>query len=137
MNINALFQKLVPTDLKFYPMFEELSDLIIQSSVAQLHIFEHDDPVKQKDLFRQIKEVENNADEVVRKIFDSLDKSFVPPFDREDIHLLTTSMDMVIDLTNEVAQRIRQYRPKEIPPDFKDFSKLISKGCEEINLAVH
>ena len=136
MKINAFFQKLVPTDLKFFPMFENLGQLIVQASLAQQQIFEHDDPVKQKDLFKQIKDIENKSDEVVQKIFEELDKSFVPPFDREDIHELTTSLDLVIDQINAVAQRIRQYRPKEIPLEFKDFAKSISKGCEHINTAV-
>ncbi len=136
MKINTFFQKLVPTDLKFFPMFENLAQIIVQASVAQQQIFEHDDPVKQKDLFKQIKDLENKSDDVVQKIFEELDKSFVPPFDREDIHELTTSLDLVVDLINSVAQRIRQYRPKEIPSEFKDFSKMISRGCEHINAAV-
>jgi len=136
MSLNTFFQKLVPTDLKFFPMFESLAGLIVQASVAQQQIFEHDDPVKQKDLFKQIKDIENKSDEIVQNIFDNLDKSFVPPFDREDIHELTTSLDLVIDLINNVAQRIRQYRPKEIPSEFKDFTKMVFRGCEQINLAV-
>lgn len=137
MNINVLFQKLVPTDLKFFPMFEQLADLLKQAAEAQQQIFEHDDPLKQKDLFKQIKEVESKADEVAAEIFEKLDKSFVPPFDREDIHKLTTSLDFVVDLIHALAQRIRQYRPKDFPSDFREFSKLISKGSEQLHLAVY
>ncbi|MCB9000182.1 MAG: DUF47 family protein [Bacteroidales bacterium] len=136
MSLNSFFQKLVPTDLKFYPMFENMAELIVKASSSQLLIFEHDDPVKQKDLFKLIKELENKADEVVQTIFDELDKSFVPPFDREDMNVLTTSLDEVINGINGVAQRVRLYRPKEIPSEFKDFAKLISKGCEQINISV-
>lgn len=136
MIINTFFQKFIPTDQKFFPLFEESGQILLQVSVAQQQIFEHDDPVKQKDLFKQIQDHENKSDAIVRQIFDNLDKSFVPPFDREDIHELTTSLDLVVDLINGVAQRIRQYRPKEIPAEFKDFVKMISKGCEHINAAV-
>ncbi len=136
MSISTFFQKLVPSDKKFFPMFESISGLAVQASTAQHQIFEHDDPVKQKDLFRQIKDIETRSDEIVQKIFEELDKSFVPPFDREDIHQLTTSVDLVIDLINGVSQRVRQYRPKEIPSEFKDFTKIISKGCDQINIAV-
>ena len=136
MSLNTFFQKLVPTDLKFFPLFESIAALIIQASTAQQQVFDHDDPVKQKDLFKQIKDIENKSDDIVEKIFGELDKSFVPPFDREDIHELTTSLDLVIDLINKVAQRIRQYRPKEIPSEFKDFSKMVTRGCEQISLAV-
>jgi predicted phosphate transport protein (TIGR00153 family) len=136
MSISTFFQKLVPTDKKFFPLFEDISKLGVEASLAQHEIFEHDDPGKQKDLFKQIKDIENHSDEVAQKIFDELDKSFVPPFDREDIHELTNSLDLIIDLINGVAQRIRQYRPKEFPSEFKDFAKIISKGCEQSNLAI-
>jgi predicted phosphate transport protein (TIGR00153 family) len=136
MSINTLFQKLVPVEKKFFPMFENMSDIIVKVSGAQLMIFEHDDPVKQKDLFKLIKDLEIKADEIKEKIFDDLDKSFIPPFDREDINNLTTSLDEIINLVNGVAQRVRLYRPKEIPNEFKDFARLISKACEQINIAI-
>jgi predicted phosphate transport protein (TIGR00153 family) len=136
MSINTFFQKLVPVDRKFFPMFEGISDLIVKASAAQLLIFEHDDPVKQKDLFKLINDLEDKGDEAAQKIFEELDKSFVPPFDREDINQLTTNLDEVINLINKVSQRIRLYRPKEIPTEFKDFAKLISKGTEQINFAI-
>ena len=136
MSINTFFQKLVPVDRKFFPMFESISELILKASNAQLMIFEHDDPVKQKDLFKLIKDLETKGDEIVQKIFDELDKSFVPPFDREDINNLTNTLDEAVNLINGVAVRIRLYRPKEIPNEFKDFAKLISKGAEQVNMAI-
>jgi len=117
-------------------MFESISELILKASNAQLMIFEHDDPVKQKDLFKLIKDLETKGDEIVQKIFDELDKSFVPPFDREDINNLTNTLDEAVNLINGVAVRIRLYRPKEIPNEFKDFAKLISKGAEQVNMAI-
>jgi uncharacterized protein len=136
MNVNAFFQKLVPVEKKFFPMFESISELIVKAAGAQQMIFEHDDPVKQKDLFKLIKDLEIKGDEIKEKIFDDLDKSFIPPFDREDINHLTTSLDEVINLINGVAQRVRLYRPKEIPGDFKDFAKIISKAADQINTAI-
>ena len=136
MSINSFFQKLVPVDRKFFPMYENMSGLISKVAEAQLLLFEHDDPFKQKDLIKQISDLEDKADEVAQKIFEELDKSFVPPFDREDMNLLTTSLDEVVNLINKVSQRIRQYRPKEIPSEFKEFAKLIVKGSDQLNVAM-
>ncbi len=136
MSINSFFQKLVPSDKKFFPMFESFSEIIVKASAAQLSIFEHDDPVKQKDLFKEIKDLENKADEIAQKIFEDLDKTFVPPFDREDINLLTNSLEELINLIDWVSQRIKLYRPKEIPSEFTTFAKLISKGCEQLNVGI-
>jgi len=137
MNISELLKKLVPVDQKFFPMFEHLSDLLHQVSMAQYQIFEHDDPTKQKDLFKVISDVEEKADQVVEEIFNQLDKSFVPPFDREDIHHLVTSIDAVVDQIHGISKRIQQYRPKDIPAEYRAFSKLIVKGTEQIDAAIH
>ncbi|MBU1009975.1 MAG: DUF47 family protein [Bacteroidetes bacterium] len=136
MSINTFFQKFVPTDRKFFPLYEGVADLILKTAALQLQIFEHDDPVKQKDLIKQIRENEEKGDEMAQHIFDEIDKSFVPPFDREDMNHLTTSLDEVLNRINGVSERIRLYRPKEIPGEFKDFAKLINKSCDQQMIAV-
>jgi len=136
MSINTFFQKLVPKDKKFFPMFEELASLVAMAASIMLEIFEHDDPVRQKDQLKQIKDLETKADDVAHGIFDELDRTFITPFDREDIHKLTSTLDSVLDLMNGISQRIRLYRPKDMPPEFKDIAKINLKGCEQLKEAV-
>lgn len=61
---------------------------------------------------KQIKACELEGDEVTHKIYKQLNKSFITPFDREDIHQLASNVDDVVDTINGVSQRIRLYRPK-------------------------
>jgi predicted phosphate transport protein (TIGR00153 family) len=136
MSISDFFKKLVPKDKHFFPLFEDLSGHILKAAIALHEVLEHDDPVKHKDLLKQIKEYESQADDFTQKIFDEIDKSFITPFDREDMHELTSSMDSVLDSINGTSQRIRYYRPKNIPAEFKDFAKLILDGCQHIQTAI-
>jgi predicted phosphate transport protein (TIGR00153 family) len=136
MSISSFFQKLVPKDKKFFPMFDNMADLVTKAAVIMLEVFEHDDPVKQKDQLKEIKDLETKADEVAHFIFDELDKTFVTPFDREDIHKLTSTLDSVLDLMNGISQRVRLYRPQVIPAEFRDLAKINLKGCEYLKEAV-
>lgn len=136
MGINTFFQKLVPKDKKFFPMFEAQADLIVQAAGMLNEIFTTTDPVKHSELFKGIKDLENQGDEVAHQIFDELDKTFITPFDREDIHQLTSTLDDVLDFINGTSQRIRLYKLKDFPAEFVEFSTVMQNGSNEIRNAV-
>lgn len=136
MGINTFFQKLVPKDKKFFPMFESQAELIVQATSKLQEIFLTTDPTKQADLFKGIKELENQGDDVAHHIFDELDKTFITPFDREDIHQLTSKLDDVLDFINGTSQRIRLYKLKDFPAEFVQFSGVLMNGGNEILNAV-
>ena len=136
MTKKGFLSKLVPQDKHFFPMYENLSGMVLKAAELLLEVLEHDDPVKHKDLLKQIKEYENKCDEITEGVFDELDKSFITPFDRENMNQLTSALDNVIDSINGVSQRIRYYRPNSIPSEFKNLGKLILNGCNYINNAI-
>jgi predicted phosphate transport protein (TIGR00153 family) len=136
MGINAFFQKLVPKDKKFFPMFESQAELIVTAAGQLNNIFLSNDPAQQELLFKSIKELENQGDDVAHKIFDELDKSFITPFDREDIHQLISTLDDVLDFINGSSQRIRLYKLKVFPVEFVQFSAVLMTGAGEIRSAV-
>lgn len=136
MGINTFFQKLVPKDKKFFPMFESQADLILQAADKLNEIFLTADVKRHAELFKDIKDLENQGDEVAHQIFDELDKTFITPFDREDIHQLTSTLDDVLDFINGTSQRIRLYNLKTFPAEFVRFSTVLLNGANEIRNAV-
>lgn len=136
MGINTFFQRLVPKDKKFFPMFESQAELIVQAAGKLNEIFLTTDPSIQAGLCKEIKDWENQGDEVAHRIFDELDKTFITPFDREDIHQLTSTLDDVLDFINGTSQRIRLYKLKDFPAEFVQFSEVLMNGGNEIRNAV-
>ncbi len=136
MSISTFFARLVPKDKKFYPMFEQLAEYIVKAATIQQEVFEHKDPVKEKDLLRHIKTLEEDGDKITQTLFDELDQTFVTPFDREDIQQLTSHLDSVLDLMYSVSQRILMYRPKDFPDECREMAKMILKGAEQLQIAV-
>lgn len=136
MGVNAFFQRLLPRDKKFFPMFESQADLILEAAHALHDLFEETDHEKQAEIALNIKNMETAGDDIAHDIFDELDKTFITPFDREDIHQLVSALDDVLDLINGVSQRVRLYRPSKFPPQFRQFSVILIHGGEEIKKAV-
>src|SRR5438128_2281432 len=88
--------RLIPRDEHFFEMFAQLAQRIT-SSVTLLHeLFSHPDRLVEYEA--RIKDVEHEADELVHQVNKRIDTSFVTPLDREDIHLLATRLDNVVDL---------------------------------------
>jgi predicted phosphate transport protein (TIGR00153 family) len=126
----------MPREKKFFPMFEAHAALIVEASKQLALIFEEKEYEKQVEIAKKIKELETTGDEVAHHIFDELDKTFITPFDREDIHQLVSTLDDVLDYFNGVSQRIKLYRPTNFPSQFREFTLLLVHGSEEIEKAI-
>jgi len=127
---------LLPKEEKFFPMFEDMAEMISKAAHLLARIIDHNEPSKQEETFREIKQLETKADDIVHKVFDTLDSTFITPFDREDIQRLTSKMDDVLDYINATSQQIKLYKPKKLLPQFRELNLIVVRGCEQIRIAV-
>src|SRR5262249_49850384 len=91
------------------------------------HITEH---------VRAIKDVEHKADLLTSTVNQRIDKSFITPIDREDIHTLATRLDDVIDLLDGAARRFEMLHISEVMPPAKQLTGVICRAANEIQAAV-
>jgi predicted phosphate transport protein (TIGR00153 family) len=127
---------LLPKEEKFFPMFEDLAELTSKAAHLLARIIDHSEPAKQEETFREIKLLETKADDIVHQVFDTLDTTFITPFDREDIQRLTSKMDDVLDSINATSQQIKLYKPKKLLPQFRELCLVVVRGCEQIRIAI-
>ncbi len=85
---------------------------------------------------KQIKDVEHSCDEITHRLTTKLNKSFITPFDREDIFTLSVALDDVIDYIDAAARAIVMYDIKEINEHARRFAKVIQGLAIELNSAV-
>ena len=105
---------------------------------------------------RRIKDVEHQGDEIVHRVYEELNKTFITPIDREDIQSLATELDNVLDMVEAASSRIGLYeidRPTEAMVQLgnviKDGTRLLKEavgmirnmkqanGVERIAIEVH
>src|SRR6185436_13859574 len=100
--------RLIPREEKFYKDFQALADELKRGARLLEAMFTGDRPVWDK--ADEIKEVEHKCDFITHEIIQRLNRTFVTPIDREDIHALARSLDDVMDAIDASAALVRLYR---------------------------
>ena len=136
MNINNFFQFLVPKDKKFFPLFEQASNNLIEIA-TNLHEAVNL-PLKEREvLFQKIDALEQKGEDITRQTNLELSRNFITPFDREDISHLASGLDDIADFMYASAKYIYLYKAP-LDPAYTEFTLLIQKCCLEIqNALIH
>ena len=125
---------LIPKDDKFFAMFREMSYNIIEGAELLKDMLDNfTDPAASQ---RKIKEIEHKGDTITHEIIKKLNKSFITPFDREDIYALSSALDDILDLIDASSQRVVMYNVEKPTPESKELAFLILKSCQVIDKIV-
>ena len=117
-------------------MFELEAANVVKAAINLNKLFVTEDPMLKQKYIAEIRDVESSGDEIARNIFNELDKTFITPIEREDIHALSSSMEEVLDLIYGCSHRIELYKPKSFDPEISQYPSLIVVGCKEMEKAV-
>jgi uncharacterized protein Yka (UPF0111/DUF47 family) len=127
--------RLIPRDQEFFSLFDELATHLLTSARLLKELFAK--PASVGDGVRAIKAVEHKADQLTHDINDRIDRSFVTPIDREDIHALSTRLDDVIDLIDGTARRAEIFNiGKQVRPAAQELTRLIVEAAEHLQRGV-
>ena len=107
--------RLTPHERGFYPLFTRAAENIATTADGLAELVGTDAPHR-AELARAIKNCEHVGDELTHEILVMINKTFVTPFDREDIYRLAGALDDVLDAMEEAADRIVLYRLDTLPP---------------------
>ena len=136
MNIDKFLKFFVPKDHSFYPLFEEDAKNLVKATELLKQLMSSTDSEVHEKIHKEIKELEHIGDEITDKSFQLLNKSFITPFDREDIHELTANIDDVVDSIDGVSRRICLYKPKKLMPVYKEMAEMIYSAALEIQICI-
>jgi len=117
MKIDRFFQLFIVKEKKFYPLYISQLDIINQAAIDLKSLFLESNYDAQKELYKKINSLEVEGDHITGKIYDELDKTFVTPFDREDVHILAYRIDTFLDFIHDSARKQVMYKPKNTYKD--------------------
>jgi predicted phosphate transport protein (TIGR00153 family) len=129
-----MLSRLIPRDEQFFDLFNQLADNL--KTAAQLLAQLFTEPQRTTELVRQIKDVEHQADQLTLSISTRIDRSFITPIDREDIHLLASRLDDVIDRLDGTARRVVMLHIDEVRAPAKSMANVILRAADHIAKAV-
>lgn len=111
---NSPLSRFIPKQNKFFPLLNQLSQIVLNASRLLIDSMEYDTPKKRQEFYHKIKALEKEGDQMIQRIFIELGQTFITPFDREDIHDLASSIDDVVDRIHSASKRIAIYNPYTI-----------------------
>lgn len=126
--------RLLPREEKFFDMFEDQARLAV-ASAKELTLLVKNLP-DAAHYARNIKTYEHEADALTRAIISSLNRSFITPIDRGDIHALACGLDEVIDYIEVAGHKISLYRFDALRPEVITVAELILAATLEVQKAV-
>lgn len=126
--------QLIPRDEKFFDLFREQAENIHKAAQMLVSLF--DDYREVEKQVSEIKFIEHKGDQITHALMMKLNKTFITPFDREDIHALGSALDDVLDLVDAAASRFVIYKVKQVTPGAQQLSRVILHGTEIILKAV-
>ena len=129
-----MLARLIPRDEQFFDLFDQLTAHLVTTARMLVALF--DEPHRVADHVRAIKDVEHKADVLTLSINQRIDKSFITPIDREDIHMLASRLDDVIDLLDGTARRFEMLHITETKPPARELARVLVQAAQHIQTGV-
>jgi predicted phosphate transport protein (TIGR00153 family) len=131
---------LIPREEAFFELFKKAAHNMIEGSrLLKVMMEDFRSPIEQA---REIKDVEHVGDGITHDIARRLNKTFITPIDREDIHDLASALDDILDVAEAIADRFVLYkvtRPTEMAIKLADIlyqaSVAVGGGVDLLGLA--
>jgi len=122
--------RLIPREERFYDDFTAMAEQIKHGADLLDAMVAPDKPLWDK--ADEIKEVEHKCDFLTHEIIQRLNRTFVTPLDREDIHELARSLDDVMDAIDASASIVRLYHIDSVRPGARELTRLVRDSAEQV-----
>ena len=126
--------RLIPREEKFYDDFRALAEELQHGAQLLEEMLAPERPIWDK--ADEIKEVEHKCDFLTHEIIQRLNRTFVTPIDREDIHELARSLDDVMDAIDASATLVRLYRLDTVRFGARELAHIITSSANQVYLAL-
>ena len=125
---------LLPRNEEFFDLFKEMTEEIRQAALALEGLLATEPPDAAKvDL---IKDAEHRCDTMTHDAIQRLHRTFVTPFDREDLYSMSTSLDNVMDAIDDAASLVRLYQIRTVRPGARELAHTVSASADRLHSAM-
>ena len=133
-----MFGKLMPKEGKYFDHFNDHAALIVRGGelLTELIAALANQPDQVARVTEEIDTVERQADKITHETLAQLHKSFITPFDRDEIHELISGMDDILDIIQDVAESVALYDIHQIPQEATGLAQVTARCCNHIAAVV-
>lgn len=129
-----MFFKFFPNEYNFFDLFEKQIGFAVDAAkcfkeIAVKGLFD-------ETAVKKMADIEHQGDDTAHTIIDQLNKTFITPFDREDIHRLVKEIDDIIDTINTIVSRMKVYKLSGVNKNLVEFGSVIEESVGAVACAV-
>jgi predicted phosphate transport protein (TIGR00153 family) len=135
MRFDRFIQALLPHESKFFSYFEQATENLVQASRLLLTL-PGASAADRPRIVQQIHDAEHRGDSITHEIFSELNRTFITPFDREDIHRLASAVDDILDYLDGSATRFVLYKVGECPPELVCLIKILDHSIDWLHRGI-
>jgi hypothetical protein len=125
---------IMPKETVFFDLFEKSADNVQKGAQKLLDLMSNFGDLAYR--VQEIKEIEHTGDKLTHEMIERMNKTFITPLDREDIHELACRLDDVIDLMDTATARMSLYKVKEPMPDAVALARVLVAATTTIKEAM-
>ncbi len=124
----------LPKEFNFFDLFEKQANQALEAATCFKDMVTKG--ALDENYLNKIGAIEHEGDQIAHQIFDRLNKTFITPFDREDIHSLAKELDDITDMIYTIANRLKVYKLTKIDGNLIEFAKVIEESVRGVVCAV-
>jgi len=137
MGLSSVLRFFLPHDDKFLPLIEQSADNVRDAANVYESLAKATSPEELANVRNEIRKLEHIGDKLTHTIFEELNRSFITPFDREDIYLLAKRLDDVLDLMDDVADILVLYQIDRLDDGMIMLLDVTKRAVADIHKSVH
>ncbi len=125
---------LFPKEEDFFLLFHRQAVLVREGCDGLHEMMESFDRLE--DRARDLKDIEHRADQVTHELYERLNRTFITPLEREDIHALASGLDDVVDAVEAIASRLVLFGIRNSTPEAIRLTSILTRCGQQIEQAV-
>jgi len=129
-----MFLSFFTNQFNFFDRFEEQVSHAVEAARFFTEVAAQDRV--SEEMLRRMTEIEHQGDNAAHTIIEQLNRTFITPFDREDIHALTMELDDITDMINNIVSRLRVYDITGVDKNLGQFAAVIDQSVRAVARAV-
>jgi predicted phosphate transport protein (TIGR00153 family) len=129
-----MFNKLIPTNTRFFTLLEQSAAVLVKGGETLVDFIDH--PEHAEAAAARLVVLEHEGDTLTHDLFVMLDKSFITPIDREDIHELAQALDDCLDMIESVAERMQLYSLTTRTEYTRQLATIIRQQTMQVHAAI-
>ncbi len=125
---------IIPQDQVFFDLFDRLAAVVVLASYRLVDLMDNFGTLSE--VVPQIKQLEHDGDKITHEIYEQLNKSFITPFQPEEISHLAALLDDVLDYIDSTTRKMYNYEIQGVDGYMVELANLIQLSAVELETAV-